>query len=354
MRRAIGAIALLGPALSACGGSQPAPDASPTPTTLVATVRAQRGSLPTTIESYGEALPSANGLVTLSVAQPGQVTAVPVVAGAAVAAGQPVVVFAAAPSARSAFVQAQTALETARKARATTAQLLSQQLATRDQLVQADKAVTDAQVALAALAKEGAGAATTTLRAPFAGVVATVPVAPGDRTQPGQALATVARRGALVVTVGVDPARRGDVRVGAPVALRRLEDSDGPAIAGRVVRIDSALNPKTRQVDVDIGYPAGALLSGEALRVSIETGSAGGWIVPHAAVAVADGARAQLFQVVGGKAKAVPVAVAASEGARDAVTGPLDPNAPVVVQGAYQLSDGDAVRTVGGRAGAGR
>jgi RND family efflux transporter MFP subunit len=354
MRRAVGAIVLLWPALSACGSSQPAPDAGAAPTTLVGTVPAGRGSLPTTIESYGEAAPSANGLVTLSVAQPGQVTAVPVVAGAAVTMGQAVVVFAVAPSARSAYEQARTTLETARKARATTAQLLTQQLATRDQLTQADKAVIDAQVALAALAKEGAGSATTTLRAPFAGVIQTIPVAPGDRTQPGQALATVARRGSLVVTVGVDPARRGDVRLGAPVALRRLEDAAGPAIAGRVVRVDSALNPKTRQVDVDIGYPAGALLSGEALRVSIETGRAGDWIVPHAAVAVADGAKAQLFQVVGGKAKAVPVTVAASEGARDAVTGPLDANAPVVVQGAYQLSDGDAVRTAGGRAGAGR
>lgn len=343
MRRALagGLMALL----AACGSTQPAPEATPTPAALVTTVRAERGSLPLTIVSFGQAAPSANGVVTLSVAQPGQVAAVPVVAGASVAAGQPIVVFAVAPSARSAYVQADSALKAAREARATTAQLLTQQLATRDQLVQADKAVTDAQVALAALAKEGAGAASLTLRAPSTGVVATIPVAPGDRTQPGQALATIARGGAVIVTVGVDPAHRGAIRVGAPVTLRRLDDAAAAPIAGHVVRIDAALNPKTRQVDVDIAYPAGALLSGEALRVAIETGRAAGWIVPHAAVAVADDGKAQLFQLAAGKAKAVPITVAASDGTRDSVTGTLDPQAPVIVAGAYQVADGDAVRT---------
>lgn len=335
--------------LAGCGSSQPTPDASPTPTTLVGTVRAQRGSLPITIESYGEATPSANGVVTLSVNQPGQVVAVPTLAGASVAAGQPIVVFALAPSTRSTYVQAQTTLKTAREAQATTGKLLGQQLATRDQLAQADKAVTDARVALAALVKEGAGAGTTTLRAPFPGVVATVPVAPGDRTQPGQALATVARGNAMIVTVGIDPARRGDVRVGAPVALRRLDPASGPAIVGRVVRVDASLNPKTRQVDVDIGYPAAALLSGEALRVAIETGRANGWIVPHAAVAVGENGAPRIFQLVAGKAKAVAVTIAASQDDRDSIFGDLSQNNPVIVAGAYQVSDGDAVRTRSGK-----
>ena len=332
--------------LAGCGSSQPAAEATPTPTTQVGTIRPQRGSLPLLVESYGEAAPSANGVVTLSVAQPGQVTAVPVVAGARVAAGQPVVIFAVAPSARSTFEQAATTLKAAQQARATTAQLLTQQLATRDQLVQADKAVADARTALAALAKEGAGAASTTLRAPFAGVVATVPVAPGDRTQPGQALATVSRAQAVIVTVGVDPTASGRVRVGAPVTLRRLDNAAAPPITGRVVRVDAALNPKTRQVDGDIGYPAGALLTGEAMRVEIETGRAGGWVVPHAAVAIDASDHAQVFQIHSGKAFAVPVTVLASVGGADSVSGALDANAPLIVAGAYQVADGDAVRAI--------
>ena len=344
MRRAAAPVALFGAAvLGGCGSSQPQPQATSIPTTLVSTTRPERGGFPRTIESFGTAAPSANGLVTLSVPQPGQVTSVPVVAGVTVRAGQPVITFAVAPSARSSYQQAVDALKASREQRRTTAQLLGQQLATRDQLVQADKAVADAQVALAALNAEGAGAGTTTLRAPVAGVVNTVPVAPGDRTPPGQALATIARAGEVLVTVGVDPALREQLRVGAPVELRRL-DGGGPPISGRVARVDAALNPRTHQIDVDIRYPAGAILAGEAMRVLIRTGEADGWVVPHRAVAIDADGKARLFQIVGGKAKAVPVTLLLSQADRDVVTGPVDANAALIVDGAYQVADGDAVR----------
>jgi RND family efflux transporter MFP subunit len=330
--------------LAGCGSSQPDEAATPTPTTLVTTVAPREGSLAQTIETYGTASPSANGLVTLSVPQPGQVTAVAAVAGARVRAGQPVVTFQVAPSARSTYLQAVNALRAAEQSRATTAQILTQQLATRDQLVQADKAVADARIALAALRQEGAGAGSTTMRAPFAGIVTAIPVAPGERTQPGQALATIARAGAVIVTVGVDPARRGEVRAGAPVRLTRL-DPGGASVTGHVVRMDATLNDKTHQIDVDIGYPAGAVLPGEAMRAAIETGRASGWLVPHRAVVIDANGKAQVFQVIGGKARAVAVRVAISGRDQDLLTGPIDARAPLVVDGAFQLGDGDAVRT---------
>ncbi|WP_375382566.1 efflux RND transporter periplasmic adaptor subunit [uncultured Sphingomonas sp.] len=308
------------------------------------TIAPRQGSLALLIESYGQAAPAANGVTTLSVPQPGQVVAVAVVAGARVAAGQPIASFTVSPTARSGYVQAADALRAAQKQRRTTQTLLGQQLATNDQLVQADRAVTDAQAALDALRQEGAGAGTVTLRAPHAGIVATVPVAPGDRTQPGQALATIARTGAMIVTVGIDPARRGELRAGEPVRLSRL-DGTAPPVAGRIVRVDAVLNPRTRQVDVDIGYPAGALLSGEAVRVGIESGRASGWIVPHRAVVIDADGKALVYQAVRGKARSVSVAVRASEGDQDCVAGPLDARAPVIVDGAFQLSAGDAIRT---------
>lgn len=306
-----------------------------------ATVR--HGDLPHVIEAYGQATPSANSVATLSVQQPGQITAIPAVAGTRVAAGAPVVVFATAPSARSTYLQAEGALKAAESQRATTAQLVTQQLATRDQLVQAEKAVADARVALAALAKEGAGATAITLRAPFAGIVNTVPVALGDRTQPGQALATIARSGAMIVTVGVDPSRRAELHVGAPASLTRLDG--GAGVAGHVQRVDAMLNPRTRQIDVDIAYPAGAILSGEAVRVEIETSRAQGWLVPHRAVVIDSDGNAKVFQIVGGKAKAVPVTIDVAQPDNDLLSGNLDARAPLIVDGAYQLADGDRVRT---------
>lgn len=259
----------------------------------------------------------------------------------AVHAGQHLATFVTAPSSRSGYEQAVSALAAARKQQASTGQLLSQQLATQDQLSQATKAVTDAQAALAALQAEGAGQPVRTIVAPFDGIVTAVAVAQGDRTQAGAAILTVARQGGIVVTVGVDPAERASVAVGQSASLRRL--SGGAPMTGQVVRVDSALNPTTRLVDVDLSFPAGSLLPGEGMMVGIRTGQVTGWVVPHRAVVTAGGP-ARVFQIAGGKARAVPVTVALASDQGDVVLGAIDPVRPLIVSGAYQVSDGDAVR----------
>lgn len=329
--------------LAACGGT-PAPDATSTPSVLVSLTQAKRGSAPDYVTAYGSATPATNGTQTLSAAQAGQVSRLAVTPGASVRAGQALVVFATDPSAVSAFQQATTALAAARKQRASTAQLLTQQLATRDQLVQAEKAVADAQASLAALRRQGAGQPVRTLTAPFDGTVTAVPVAQGDRTQPGAPLVTVARSGGIVATVGVDPADRARVRVGQVARIVRL--SGGAAIAGHVIRVDSLLNAKTRLVDVDLAFPAGALLTNEALRGDIAVAEVAGWLVPHRAVVTANGP-AHIFQIVGGKAHSVPVKLLLSGETTDVIAGALDPGARVIVDGAFQVEDGAAVRWAG-------
>lgn len=327
-------------ALTGCAAEAPDASSTPTPSVLVSVVAPRQGTLPQTVTAYGTVEPALGGTQTLSEAQPGQITQLLIAPGEAVRAGQPLARFATAPAARASYLQASDALAAARKQRATTAQLLTQQLATQDQLVQADKAVTDASTALAALRADGAGSATHLLTAPFAGIVTTVAVAQGDRTAAGAAILTVARTGAILVTAGVDPAERAALAVGQAATLRRL--SGGAPLGGRVLRIDSALNAKTRMIDVDLTFPGGALLPGEPMRVAIATGQVAGWVVPHASVVATGGAH--VFQVAGGKAKAVRVAIALATDEADVVTGPLDPGRPLIVEGAYQVGDGDAVR----------
>jgi hypothetical protein len=106
--------------------------------------------------------------------------------------------------------------------------------------------------------------------------------------------------------------------------------------------VGGALNAQTRLVDVDIGFPSGALLPGEAMQVAIETGQVAGWVVPHQAVVTAGGP-ARVFQILAGKAKAVPVRIVLSSDKGDVVDGNLDPAKPLIVAGAYQVNDGDAV-----------
>ena len=336
--------ALLLLSVTACSGASIAPDASdtPTPSVLVGTVAPHQSALPAIVTAYGSVAPSEIGTRTFSEAQPGQVTRLFVAPGSAVKMGQPLATFVTAPTSRSTYEQAVSALAAAQKARATTAQLLAQQLATTDQLVQAHKAVSDARTVPAALRAEGAGAPVHTIRAPFAGVVTAVAVAQGDRTAAGATILTVARSGGIVVTVGIDPSQRGVVTVGQGASLRRL--SGGGTLEGRVVRVDGALNAVTKMVDVDLSFPAGALLPGEPMQVDIRTGEVGGWVVPHAAVVTAGGSP-RIFQVRSGKAKAVPVAVRLSSDAGDVVDGALSPRLPLIVAGAYQVTDGDAVRS---------
>ncbi|MEG3178688.1 efflux RND transporter periplasmic adaptor subunit [Sphingomonas sp. RB3P16] len=333
--------ALLVAPLVGCSAGAPDAEQTPAPSALVTVVAPTQGSLPQTVTAYGSVVPALNGTQTLSEAQPGQVTRLLIADGEAVRAGQALAIFATAPAARSSYAQAVDALAAAQKQRATTAQLLAQQLATQDQLVQADKAVSGARTALAALRADGAGSGTHTLTAPFDGIVTAVAVAQGDRPAAGAAILTVARGSGIVVTAGVDPSERGKIAVGQSATLVRL--SGGGKLAGRVLRVDSALNAKTRMIDVDLAFPSGTLLPGEGMQVAITTGQVSGWVVPHRAVVTA-GAPPHVFQIAGGKAKAVPVNIALASDDGDVVTGPLDARRKLIVDGAYQIGDGDAVR----------
>ena len=101
--------------------------------------------------AYGAAAPALDGGMTLSLQQDGRVLAIAVTPGEAVHAGERLLDFGASAAAVSTYQQAVSALTAARQQRGHTAQLLAQQLATRDQLAQADKAVADAQATLDAL-----------------------------------------------------------------------------------------------------------------------------------------------------------------------------------------------------------
>lgn len=326
--------------LAGCGSSTEAPDANAT--ALVSTARPIQGTAPVWLTAYGSATPSQTGTATLSVNQPGQVTKLIATTGAKVRAGDAILIFTVAPTARTQYEQAVTQVRLAREQRDTTRRLLAQQLATNDQMTQAEKALADAQTALAALAREGAGSAVQVIRAPFGGVVTAISVAAGDRTQPGVALATVARSNGIVITVGVPPGQAVEVRPSQQARVRLL---DGDAsVSGHVVRVDSAVNPQTKLVDVDIGVPAGTVLSGTGSQVEIATATRSGWLVPHRAVVTADG-DPHIFQIADGKAKQVAVTVLSPSTKTDLVEGPIDARLPLIVDGAYQVATGTPVRT---------
>jgi RND family efflux transporter MFP subunit len=310
----------------------------------VQTEAPHQGSVPDLITAYGSAAPALDGGMTLSLQQDGRVLAIGVTPGETVHAGQRLLDFSASAAAMSNFQQALSAVTAAREQRDHVAQLLKQQLATRDQLAQANKAVADAQATLDAMRRDGADRPSQTLTAPFDGIVATIPVAQGDRVQPGAALMTITRLDGLAVTVGIELGQRTRVQPGQSVHLVPL--AGGPALDGQVLRVDGTLNPKTRFVDADVSVPSGSVISGAAFRAEIKVGDLNGWIVPHDAL-LTDEKGTYLFQVAGTAAARVDVTVVGAAGANDVVQGTLDPQRPIVVQGNYQLSDKATVRMGG-------
>jgi RND family efflux transporter MFP subunit len=329
--------------LAAC--SKP-PPAAPTPSVLVRTQAATQGAVPDVVTVYGAVGPATGALQTLSLAQPAQVDAILVMPGAMVKAGQRLLAYRLDPASVSAYRQATAAVTLAQAQQAHASQLFAQQLATRDQVAQAEAGLRSAQANLTALTQQGAGVASGGVAAPFDGVVVSIPVAVGELTAAGAPLATVARNGGLVITAGFDPAVAPQIRAGQPATVQSL--SGGQTLSGHVLRVSGALNPRTRLLDADIAVSGGNPILGDAFRASVTVGQVTGWIAPHASV-LNDGQNDYVFQVDGGKARRVDVKLIRSTGDVDVIQGPLDPRLPLVADGAYQLENGAQVRTAPAR-----
>lgn len=310
------------------------------PSVQVQTIVAHRGALPATVVAYGTAGPALDGGMTMSVPVEGRVIGLAVTPGEVVHAGDKLIDFAPSAQAISAHKQAVAALRLARQSKAHAEELFRQQLATRDQVEQADKAIIDARATLDALDHEVGGKSILVVKAPFDGIVTGIPVAQGDRTAAGTPLVTLMRADGLVVTVGIEPVDLALIRKGEPARLASLTGNDKP-VTGTVLRVDGMVNAKTRLVDADISLPPG-VLSGQTFRAVITVGAVQGWLVPRDAV-LTDDKGAYVLQVTDGKAVRVEVTSLGTDADVVAVEGALASTRPVVVQGNYQLSDGMAV-----------
>jgi RND family efflux transporter MFP subunit len=347
VRRALALLLVLVPFASFAQGS------APQPSVLVTTETPRQGSLPRVLTAYGTVEAAPNGSETLSLLRAGQVLRVLVAPGQAVRQGQPLLAVNAAPAALAVYHQAVAALALAQGDRARTAQMLTQHLATRDQLALADKAVADAQANLDALTRAGGGSAEQTLAAPFDGIVSNLLAAQGARVAAQVPLVTLARSSRLVAAVGIEPAQRALVAPGQPARIEPLDG--GGAESGSVLSVGAMLDPQSRLVPVLVAVsqadPKGAaqaetnagLLQGGPVRVAVQVGQLCGWLVPRNAV-LTDAKGAYLFQVNGAKAVRVDVRVVGMVGGTTVAAGPLDPTRPLVVSGSYQLQDGGLVR----------
>jgi membrane fusion protein (multidrug efflux system) len=316
--------------------------AADVPSVLVQTVPLKQQTLVDSVSGYGVVSPDTGSLQSISLPRAGQILALRVSAGQVVKKGASLLAFGTGTDAALMYQQALTAVRFASSEVARVTQLVSQQLATQSQLAAAKKTQADAEAALQAQQKIGAGQAVQTVTAPFDAVVVALLAAQGDRLAAGAPLLQLARAGGQRVLLGVEPEDATRVRPGMAVRVASVF-AGNRAVTGRVAQVFGMVNPQTQFVDVLVTLPGGGLLANTRVRADIDVGQSRAWVVPRSAV-LRDAQGAYLFQVQAGKAKRIAVATGLEQHGVVAVRGSGLLQAPVVSLGNYELQDGMAVR----------
>jgi membrane fusion protein (multidrug efflux system) len=316
----------------------------------------QREPVAQQVQAYGVVAAASTSAMTVSLPYVARIRTMLVQPGQRVARGAPLFVVEADPAAVVALTQAQGSATLAHGELTRTESLYRDGLATQSQLAAAQKALDDAQQALAAQRALGVSRGASTIAAPVAGVVAQVSAAPGDQLQAGAPIVqlielTTGAGRAANVTLGVEPADALSIHDGDRVLLHPLAAGlDGVAASGRIVLVGASVDAQSQLVDVGASVPLAGTPFMPGTRVRADIAARGGdwWVVPRAAV-LRDAQGAYVFQVTpDGKAHRIAVTIHVENERGYGVDGALDTARPLVVTGNYELTDGMPVRAARG------
>jgi RND family efflux transporter MFP subunit len=194
-------------------------------------------------------------------------------------------------SARAGQVAARNAADVAAHDLARNQKLLAAGAIAERDIEQSRRASISAQAALedanSRLATAEKAYRSTTVIAPFSGVVSERPVSAGDVVQPGSALFTVVDPSSMRLEASVPAEQLSLIRVGVPVAFT-VSGYPGREFVGHITRINPTADPTTRQVRIYVSIPnAGrTLVGGLFANGRMSSATKMGLIVPQAAVDV--------------------------------------------------------------------
>lgn len=183
-----------------------------------------------------------------------------------------------------------------------------------------------------------------TVRAPVSGLVISRSVTRGQIVQAGTELFRVVRDGRLELDAQVPETELRLVRAGMSATV---VSDQGAQTSGTVRIVTPEVDAQTRLGVARVALAGGSgLRPGMFARASIDVGAAPVLTVPSDAVVFREG-RAGVYVIGANNAvRFTPVATGARSGALVSVTGGLQANQRVVVQGAGFLGEGDVVRVV--------
>lgn len=323
-----------------------------------------RKTLTPTIQTYGQVIADPTKTLSMTTQVGGQVTQLMVEAGQWVHQGQKLLVLTLDPKARLDYQKARTQLMVAEQDLQQKQYLFARQMATKQAVVLARKAVSDARKTVRAQEKIGSNVPVQTIRASEDGLVLTMPVSVGTLVPPGGVLLSLSSRHALLLRLGIEPEDAPRVARGMAVTFDPVFSKRGERkLTGRatVVRVDGQINPATRLLDV-VARPtaasmsetaagrsaAGGLIAGMTLVARIALPPQTGFVVPTDAVLDSGPQGPHVFVVHGGRAVAVAVHTGSTVGGQTLVepvtSGALRVGDSLVVVGQYPLQPGMAVR----------
>jgi membrane fusion protein, heavy metal efflux system len=179
---------------------------------------------------------------------------------------------------------------------------------------------------------------TTSIRAPFTGVVIQAGAAPGDVVDSGSSLFSIADLSRVYVEAQVYEKDLGKIRLNQPVDVA-VDTYSGEAFSGRIVAIKDILDPQTRTAGVrcEMDNPGGKLKLEMFASISIPTAdSHQALTVPADSVQTINRRQVVFVRRADLHFEAREVKVA-GDGPMTEITAGLQAGEPIVVKGAFQL-----------------
>jgi RND family efflux transporter MFP subunit len=338
--------------LAACGEA-PAPEAAPkSEAAPVRTARAESVRVTDAVRAVGVLAPRDE--LRLSFKVGGVIETMAVEAGDSVRAGQTLAVLKRA-EVDAAVSQATEGAEKARRDLERARQLRADEVATQEQV---EDLTTAYNVARANLQAAQFNARFARIEAPSDGVVLQRLARANELVQGGQPVVVLgATDSGWIVRVGL--ADRDAVRVNlGDAAVVAFDAFPGRPFEGRVTRIGSSADPYTGTFEVEIDVAPGGARFARGLVAKVEIaleGAANGsaqTLVPVTALVEANGPAATVYvlDAAEGVARRRQVTVGPIVDESVVIVAGLEPGEQVVTDGAAWLTDGRAVRVVGGPA----
>jgi len=253
-------------------------------------------------------------------------------------------------SARAGLVSARNAADVAAKDLARNEKLLAAGAIAERDIDQSRRASIAAQAALedanSRLATAEKAYRSTTVTAPFSGVVSERPVSAGDVVQPGTALFTVVDPSSMRLEASVPAEQLASIRIGVPVNFT-VSGYPGRQFVGRITRINPTADPTTRQVRIYVSIPneGRALVGGLFANGRMSTATKMGLVVPQSAVDVR-GSIPSVMRVKQGKAEKVQVQIGLTDKTSETieVLSGLQPGDTLLLGAALGITPGTLVR----------